>query len=33
MTMLSTSLMSLISVQINDHGEYITDVTNKCTNK
>ena len=33
MTMSSTSLMSVISVQINDHGEYITDVANKCTRK
>ena len=33
MTMLSTSLMSLTSVQINGNSEYITDITNTCTHK
>ena len=33
MTIVSTSLMSLTSVDINDNREYITDVTNKGTHK
>ena len=33
MAIVSTSLMSLTGVHINDNGQYITDVTNKCTHK
>jgi hypothetical protein len=33
MAIVSTSLISLTRVHINDNSEYITDITNKCTQK